>query len=201
MKVVKIISIALLIGASTLANAGLITIDDWHDSSGPVEGLRQASFDSSIYFAVAKDINFSVNDTYEMYNGYHIATASEYTTLFENYVSANGMPPNTYVYYGQEGWGGYFNTSGARNYYFAFADMFDVNETPKAAHAGAYEQSAAHEASNIQFGSGLKTELSLFAGLVLIKDDIIDPVPEPSTLAIFALGMIGLVSRRFKKQS
>jgi hypothetical protein len=27
------------------------------------------------------------------------------------------------------------------------------------------------------------------------------PVPEPSTLAIFALGMIGLVSRRFKKQT
>ena len=26
-------------------------------------------------------------------------------------------------------------------------------------------------------------------------------VPEPSTLAIFALGMIGLASRRFKKQS
>jgi hypothetical protein len=26
-------------------------------------------------------------------------------------------------------------------------------------------------------------------------------VPEPSTLAIFALGIIGLASRRFKKQS
>ena len=26
-------------------------------------------------------------------------------------------------------------------------------------------------------------------------------VPEPSTLAIFALGMIGLASRRYKKQS
>jgi hypothetical protein len=26
-------------------------------------------------------------------------------------------------------------------------------------------------------------------------------VPEPTTLAIFALGMIGLASRRFKKQS
>ncbi|MGL1958703.1 MAG: PEP-CTERM sorting domain-containing protein [Colwellia sp.] len=25
------------------------------------------------------------------------------------------------------------------------------------------------------------------------------PVPEPSTLAIFALGMMGLASRRFKK--
>jgi hypothetical protein len=29
----------------------------------------------------------------------------------------------------------------------------------------------------------------------------VSQVPEPSTLAIFALGMIGLVSRRFKKQS
>jgi hypothetical protein len=27
------------------------------------------------------------------------------------------------------------------------------------------------------------------------------PVPEPTTLAVFALGMIGLASRRFKKQS
>jgi hypothetical protein len=30
---------------------------------------------------------------------------------------------------------------------------------------------------------------------------IVSSVPEPSTLAIFALGMIGLASRRFKKQS
>jgi len=29
----------------------------------------------------------------------------------------------------------------------------------------------------------------------------VSPIPEPSTLAIFALGMIGLVSRRFKKKS
>jgi hypothetical protein len=30
---------------------------------------------------------------------------------------------------------------------------------------------------------------------------LVTDVPEPSTLAIFALGMIGLASRRFKKQS
>jgi hypothetical protein len=35
---------------------------------------------------------------------------------------------------------------------------------------------------------------------IAAPDDNID-VPEPSTLAIFALGMIGLASRRFKKQS
>ncbi|MDX2368639.1 MAG: PEP-CTERM sorting domain-containing protein [Colwellia sp.] len=40
----------------------------------------------------------------------------------------------------------------------------------------------------------------LYAG---ITEQIVtqQPVPEPSTLAIFALGMIGLASRRFKKQS
>lgn len=33
------------------------------------------------------------------------------------------------------------------------------------------------------------------------QDDVTQDVPEPSTLAIFALGMIGLASRRFKNQS
>ena len=41
------------------------------------------------------------------------------------------------------------------------------------------------------------------AGSVYISDTIAvtSPVPEPSTLAIFALGMIGLVSRRLNKKS
>ena len=36
---------------------------------------------------------------------------------------------------------------------------------------------------------------------VIISYNSMTSVPEPSTLAIFALGMIGLASRRFKKQS
>jgi len=41
-----------------------------------------------------------------------------------------------------------------------------------------------------------------FAGLSEIRfDGTLTSVPEPSTLAIFALGMIGLASRRFKKQA
>jgi hypothetical protein len=39
-----------------------------------------------------------------------------------------------------------------------------------------------------------------FSG-TLVQQDQTQDVPEPSTLAIFALGMIGLASRRFKKQS
>jgi len=44
-------------------------------------------------------------------------------------------------------------------------------------------------------GGTLKRECLLNCSLV------VSTVPEPSTLAIFALGMIGLASRRFKKQS
>jgi len=43
--------------------------------------------------------------------------------------------------------------------------------------------------------SGKALEVDNIVARVLV------PVPEPSTLAIFALGMIGLVSRRLKKQS
>jgi len=45
---------------------------------------------------------------------------------------------------------------------------------------------------------GVTTRVSN-VGAWLVRDHI--KVPEPSTLAIFALGMIGLASRRFKKQS
>jgi len=41
------------------------------------------------------------------------------------------------------------------------------------------------------------------SGIALIREipQLTSSVPEPSTLAIFALGMIGLASRRFKKQA
>mgnify|MGYP000594871014 CR=1 FL=1 len=46
-------------------------------------------------------------------------------------------------------------------------------------------------------------KFSLVGGSSALIDDLVTSsvqVPEPSTLAIFALGMIGLASRRFKKQ-
>ena len=47
-------------------------------------------------------------------------------------------------------------------------------------------------------GPGSKTAVNYNTNTWLVKKA---EVPEPSTLAIFALGMIGLASRRFKKQS
>ena len=54
------------------------------------------------------------------------------------------------------------------------------------------------EASNDFLLSNAK--LTIDADFIPTVEKNID-VPEPSTLAIFALGMIGLASRRFKKQS
>jgi len=47
--------------------------------------------------------------------------------------------------------------------------------------------------------SHLATDIRMYFGSYLVRDA--QSVPEPSTLAIFALGVIGLASRRFKKQS
>ena len=38
-------------------------------------------------------------------------------------------------------------------------------------------------------------------GIQGTSQDVFTDVPEPSTLAIFALGIMGLASRKFKKQS
>jgi hypothetical protein len=48
------------------------------------------------------------------------------------------------------------------------------------------------------FGPSSYTNTNYYSSTWLVKKA---EVPEPSTLAIFALGMIGLASRRFKKQS
>jgi hypothetical protein len=49
-------------------------------------------------------------------------------------------------------------------------------------------------ATDSNFSSGVLTEFNYY-------HDIVVDVPEPTTLAIFALGIMGLAARRFKKQS
>ena len=49
----------------------------------------------------------------------------------------------------------------------------------------------------------IETQLYDFSlsGDTLVSNQLPTPVPEPTTLAVFALGLIGLASRRVKKQS
>jgi hypothetical protein len=66
--------------------------------------------------------------------------------------------------------------------------------------------------ANTQVNAGLQVKLDIDTSgegwIVTLEESILSvdggaatAVPEPSTLAIFALGIMGLASRRFKKQS
>jgi hypothetical protein len=49
------------------------------------------------------------------------------------------------------------------------------------------------------FSAEVASELAAFNGTNVVSQSVTNDVPEPSTLAVFALGLMGLVSRRFKK--
>ena len=197
----KTIIVCNIFITSIAAQAGVIAIEDWFDAGGSNSGgLTQSQFSDSLFFAVAQDVDFSSVDTYEVTEGWHIASHAEYSSLHEAYTGTF----NGYNMYNQDGWSGYTNTSGHTNYYFALSDMWSVTGDVQTAHAGS-------SASYIGGGFHIWAEdfvllPNMFAGLVLIQDTAqawgtTSEVPEPSTLAIFALGLMALASRRFKKQS
>jgi hypothetical protein len=47
--------------------------------------------------------------------------------------------------------------------------------------------------------AGVFSELAAFNGTNVVSQSATNDVPEPTTLAVFVLGLMGLVSRRFKK--
>jgi hypothetical protein len=71
---------------------------------------------------------------------------------------------------------------------------------PMASHGGTYVGEKDGTIGNIVDGSSTSASLQINA-LETFTFRPATEVPAPSTLAIFALGMIGLASRRFKKQS
>jgi hypothetical protein len=188
-----------------VANAGVIALDDWFDTAGTATGgITQSQFNNGLYFAVAQDIDFSTTDTYEITDGWHIASYAEYTNLHNSYQgSING-----YVHSNRNGWTQYTSASGSEEHkLFAFADMFDETLVDAGIHSGLIAFHGSVDSHIYAYGENLASiDKNTFAGLVVISDgstawgaDV--EVPEPSTLAIFALGMVGLASRRFKKQS
>ncbi len=195
---IKATIFGLVLSLSGFASAGLIQYSDWHDNSGD-GGLRQAYFHDAVYFAVAKDIDYSNLDTYVAPNGFRIATQNDYFTLWNSPANKTNCPTEcNFLYFDQGDWNGYAHNGTTDGSLFAFADK-QVNGDALAANAGNYETHAAQKSVNAYYGSHLLLNPHIFGGMILIKET--KTVPEPSTLAIFALGMIGLASRRFKKQS
>lgn len=190
-KFLKAAAASLILSAScliNLANAAIISVADWHlttDNSGGLRQLTQSQF-SDIYLAVSKDTTFNSSDTYEIMAGFRQMTTAEAVARF----LGNGAPGTLpiFSYYNQAGWNSY-TWEGKVRHQFIYSDSVTTGHYK---HAGNYES---HNNT-----SGFNSNTTNFAGFVLIKDDTL-LVPEPSTLTIFALLMIGFASRRIKKQS
>jgi hypothetical protein len=172
---------------ATNSYAGLITVDEWHGTNDNFSGLKQSQFSDDVYFAVSKTGVFDYSADYEMLEGFRQATWDEYWSLADDYIALNGLWSATYNYYSKGGWAGY-NFEGINRYYLSFADE-KASNSKYVIHTGNYDNYR---------GTQYTLTQNQWAGFVLIKST---DVPEPSTLAIFALGIMGLAARRFKKQS
>jgi hypothetical protein len=183
-----ILGITLLVN---VASASPILEADWHLTTDTLGGLRQSTYDENVYFAVTQHDNYLFTDTFEIFDGFHWASTAEATAIF----GTNGNSSGTYVYFQQGGWAGHVENIGSaiKSYQFILSDSVATNKYKNA-------QNYDEHRLNDNFVVNLISEKIInVGGLVLIKDRV--DVPEPTTLAIFALGMIGLASRRFKKQS
>jgi hypothetical protein len=197
---VIIASLALLV-SSNQVTATLITVDQWHDTTDLSQGLRESSFDSTVFFAVSKQNQFNFSDEYEVLDGFHLASFEEYDTLYKTYLSAGNLATNNLVHHNQDGWRGY-NWDGKNKYYFVLEDQLNSTTVNKVLHAGCWENTiTCQTARNTETLARNFTQYGhLFAGFVLIKDPVSVSVPEPSTLFIFTLSILALTSRRFSKK-
>jgi hypothetical protein len=183
------LAVFILVSCSfaSFTQAGIIALDDWWLQTDGAGGFRQNVDMPTEFLAVAKFGPWDLSvDSFEIMEGYHWATWDEHKALF----NAASTHSTDQYYSNNEGWVDYMYDGVYRDT-FLFADVLTnphyINAISPMTWIG-----------NSCVGCNLHKR-SQIAGLVIIKDA--KDVPEPSTLAIFALGIIGLASRRFKKQS
>jgi len=187
-KMLKAAVAGLILSASGFANAGLInltgTIDDLDDyiitefeitAAGTVRGWTDSfndfeNFDPIVSLWASDGSWILTNDDNSSINP---ATQSYYDSGFESFLAAG-----TY----------YFTVSSFNSFPLTTENLFSGSPFDGVAES----QKTFYETNYPNMGMDYSI---WFDGA-----DSARAVPEPSTLAIFALGIMGLASRRFKKQ-
>jgi hypothetical protein len=202
---------------SITANAGLLFSDPLNELTDP--SIINSQTAHSISYAVG---NIFDNDVSGSGNG----SGNVYATGHGTYTVANafidfdfGVDTNLegFVFY-QRG----NNSDTVRSFDLIFSNSFDFSSTISTLSFGntsAFDftlqgdNSISHVPDRQEFAFSLPVTARYVRWDVTSSDGVYDgaaemefwgnvtDVPEPSTLAIFALGMIGLASRRFKKKS
>ncbi len=202
-KFLKALAAGFALSVSGLANAGLITVENWHDTSDGFQGLKKSNFSDDIFYAVSLTGVFNNLETYEMIEGYRWATEQDYLNAWANRDLVNGdflTDSTPHPYYNQGGWSGYV-WNGITRREFIFSDTLN---TGRSTHAGTIEGRTSSWANHyLQSYTVSDPLVQNWGGFVLVKDDSQSTVsvPEPSTLVVFTLGLIGLASRKSKKQA
>ncbi|MFT5755818.1 MAG: hypothetical protein ACI9LM_000530 [Alteromonadaceae bacterium] len=184
---------------SNIATAGIITYNGYtHDENTDY-------FSNSTLQWLQLDINGTYhvtnNTTTDTKNGYRIANSTEVMSLFDDFV---GSGPNLdsdaeaffkmlgKVYNYQDGVDNILSFS-----YLAVSHDWLLRDDVYFLKNGSSIRGVASSTAY----NPVRSTPDIRDDFLWVKDAGVNNVPEPATLAIFALGMIGLASRRFKKQS
>lgn len=204
-KMLKAAFAGLVLSVSVFANAGIISGTEYTDDGKLVDlqDLEWLTWDET-YGISRTSIEAGYNGL--LAQGWRYATTDELGTLFASlWGGVNGW--NSANYDGSQWlWENFDNPDFlSGNVLSRFGDLHVGATTNYNAHWRAASTDYINESGwfSSNYGASFNFLDTLVkhetnASSVLVRD--VD-VPEPSTLAIFALGMIGLASRRFKKQS
>jgi len=132
-------------------NCGIDLMPGWMDTSDLCGGFRQSSWDTRIWYAVAKDNKWEPDFEYTCPPGFHWASSDEVGEWF------NGPDMGAYVYHDQCGWSDYV-WDGKTRKHFRFSDS--------KTHQGVYKHAGHRDPYTVQYDT---TTLN-FAGIVCVDD-------------------------------
>jgi hypothetical protein len=178
-KILQTTLVSCVLAFSSLANAGLITnFTDEYDVNNWTQNLNSGSIGLSL--APTEFTLISGNNSFADFSDFTIAAVDNGVVKFD-------------WSYTTEDWGQQFDP-------FGVIFNGEYTQLSNSASSGTYSWNV--NAGDV-FGFRSRTTDGIYGSSVTTISNFSAPavVPEPSTFAIFALGIMGLASRRIKKKS
>jgi len=218
-KFLKVALTSLILCANGFANAGLIQVGTLPSYAGDCTinctPLLQQVYGSSNFTVGDSTItsisffagagNWSAGNNYEIWLSEFAPGVGNLTNSWSSNLGASAVLFDT-IQIGNTTNGQAVTWSGNFSYNLSAGDLLvSVRNTGAAGGAAMYASSDGTKQRAYSFSSNTAQSMNVNRGnyglVTRFTTSASTDVPEPSTLAIFALGLMGLASRRFKKQS
>jgi hypothetical protein len=230
-KFIQAAVVGLMLSVCSVANAGLIEADIYGDGSNKgytiqgsdLEWIDFGEINDKSYDYVITQLGSSgvyagwrlpsITEVYTMWNAafykykgqvdsykpnnntYADFSMQDSGALFEDAVTILGS--NSFDGFTHDSWGLFQGVNGLAAVIYSVELGDNINNLDSVS----IEDSGILDMSGYGGYTGTMSTLLVRAATVIQPSQPTNSVPEPSTLAIFALGLMGLASRRFKKQS